>query len=490
MNTFYIEEPQLFFKDGNPCVDPKVGLLNFGPNGLNEENAEISVGIVGSSLSIKYAQQFLDRLKYYIPGEKILASNVWGIDFPGVDKDLDLGFYFSVREDCCEKISDDVIDKIVNLSNQEDMITETAITFRQALEDLSGIHPKPDLVIISLPEVLLNSCKNYFLKTDEIKLCTRTFEDLTRIAQMDPKDRPLLFDLHNYLKVVGFEYNLKTQIIKPQTLKFESSQEDPATIAWNFAVANFYKSTGIPWKLADLEPETVHVGVSFYNDIGIQDTPVIRAAIAQVYMRTGDSQIVRGLEIPVKEEVDSRSLNLTENEAFDVLDKAVSLYRRQHNGDDPLRIVVYKKSPYIIEELNGFHRAADGINIQDYLHIMDNPILRVLTGTKYPIMRGSVFSDTKKEFYIFTTGYIPAFDTYPGSGIPKPLRIDIAESNSSIKTLATDIMNLTKLDWNSASFAKYLPVTISVSQKVGEIMGELTISKNKIPLPTAYSNYM
>lgn len=54
---------------------------------------------------------------------------------------------------------------------------------------------------------------------------------------------------------------------------------------------------------------------------------------------------------------------------------------------------------------------------------------------------------------------------YLGSGVPKPLRVKIAEVSSPIKIIATDIMNLTKLDWNTTTSAKSLPVTISVSKK-------------------------
>ncbi|MHA1755129.1 MAG: argonaute/piwi family protein [Promethearchaeota archaeon] len=491
MNIFHIEEPNLFFKDGKTCIDPKVGLLNYGPNGLTEDNAEINVGLIGTRVSILHTRQFLNRLKYDIQGKKIPNSKVRGIDFQGVDKNKPLGFYFTIHEDYCEKISDDIITSITNEPTLRERITMTAEAFRQALEDLSGIHPNPDLVIISLPKEILKICKNPFLKTKKIKMYSRTYNNLSRIARMPVEQRPLLFDFHHYLKVIGFKYNLKTQIITPQTLEFESDREDPATIAWNFVVANFYKSTGIPWKLADLEPETIHVGISFYNDIGNTDIPVVRAAIAQIYMKTGDSQVIRGLEIPItSEEDEDRTLNLTENQSYDLLDKAISLFQRQHDGISPVRIVVHKKSSYTQTELNGFYNAAEGVQIQDYLYIMDKPLLRAVTPSIYPIIRGTVIPIEKDEFYLFTSGYIPVLDTYPCRGTPKPLRVKITEASSPIRTLATDIMKLTKLDWNTSTFAKYFPVTISVSKKVGEIMGEINVTGSKIPLPTAYANYM
>ena len=47
MKSFLIPEPDLIFRDGNTCVDPRVGLLNYFPNGLespnlNEDNFNLS----------------------------------------------------------------------------------------------------------------------------------------------------------------------------------------------------------------------------------------------------------------------------------------------------------------------------------------------------------------------------------------------------------------------------------------------------------------
>lgn len=106
-------------------------------------------------------------------------------------------------------------------------------------------------------------------------------------------------------------------------------------------------------------------------------------------------------------------------------------------------------------------------------------------------MRGSVFqrkSYNKNGFNLFTTGYIPCLDTYPGSFVPRPLEVIIEKADSGVKILAKDIMDLTKLDWNSTDFCKRLPATIAVSPKVGNIMGEL--SGKDIEPPSAYCNYM
>ncbi len=167
------------------------------------------------------------------------------------------------------------------------------------------------------------------------------------------------------------------------------------------------------------------------------------------------------------------------------------MYRRQHKNSIPNRVVVHKKSEYAEQEIEGFYNAINAIELVDFLHIKEFCNFNALTSTDYPIARGSVFerrSSGKNIFNPYTTGYIPCLDTYPGSMVPKPIEVIVERADSDIRTLARDIMNLTKLDWNSTDFCKRLPVTISVSRKVGKIMGELR--GRDIEPPTAYSNYM
>lgn len=68
------------------------------------------------------------------------------------------------------------------------------------------------------------------------------------------------------------------------------------------------------------------------------------------------------------------------------------------------------------------------------------------------------------------------------------MEVIIEKVDSNVKIMAKDIMDLTKLDWNSADFCKRLPATIAISQKVGNIMGDLR--GKDIEPPIAYSNYL
>ncbi|MEJ2249275.1 MAG: hypothetical protein P8Y97_06390 [Candidatus Lokiarchaeota archaeon] len=469
-----------------------MGILNYLPNGLSETNQKIPIGILGSSRSYNDAIDFIQLLSHSIPGNTYPNSNIRSIDFPGLYENGPLGFQFELDQNYCQKIDQEEIEKILDISNHGDRIIRFSHLIEQILKDFSAQNPPKPIILLALPRKILKVCSDPFTKSNKIKLWSRHYRDLKNITELPQDERPIFYDFHNYIKVLGYELNLPTQLMMPDTLEFKGGNlDDPASIAWNFTVAQYYKKTGIPWKLADLNPETVHVGISFYYDISKRDNIVIKAAIAQVYMRTGDSQIARGLEMGVEHEEDIKYTNLTEEQAEDIIKKAINLYKRQHNNKPPNRIVIHKKSEYLEEEVEGFNSATKGIEIADYLHIKEFSNFNALTSTDYPIARGSVFereNSDKRIFNLYTTGYIPCLDTYPGSMIPKPLEVIVEKSESNTQTLARDILNLTKLDWNSTDFCKRLPVTISVSQKVGKIMGELR--GRDIEPPTAYCNYM
>ena len=63
--------------------------------------------------------------------------------------------------------------------------------------------------------------------------------------------------------------------------------------------------------------------------------------------------------------------------------------------------------------------------------------------------------------------------TYPGSRIPMPLRIILNESSSkSYKWICSEILALSKMDWNKTSVATRLPVTLEVAKRIGNILSE------------------
>ena len=288
-----------------------------------------------------------------------------------------------------------------------------------------------------------------------------------------------IFDFHNYLKAQAALRNFTTQLISPKTLLFSEQKQSKALIAWNFSVALYYKATGIPWKLADIDDRTCYIGVSFYNEIS-RSGKSIRASIAQVYLRTGESQVIRGEAFNWDETLERRNVRLSAQQMEKIIKDSINLFHRQR-GFLPKRVVVHKSSRFSDEEIEGCQKASGQIDSLDIVHIREFPGFRAYHDSfDYPVVRGTAILDTK-EALLFTSGYVPALATYPGPSVPRPLHLICQRLDSSIETVCSDIMGLTKLDWNSSTFYTRMPVTIGVSRKVGEVMAEMIAIQGEPP---------
>ena len=72
--------------------------------------------------------------------------------------------------------------------------------------------------------------------------------------------------------------------------------------------------------------------------------------------------------------------------------------------------------------------------------------------------------------YLWTTGFVPRLETYPGREVPNPITVNVVRGDADIETVLSDLMALTKLNFNSAVFSDGLPVTLRFADLVGEIL--------------------
>jgi len=63
--------------------------------------------------------------------------------------------------------------------------------------------------------------------------------------------------------------------------------------------------------------------------------------------------------------------------------------------------------------------------------------------------------------------------TYPGPYVPEPLEIVEHFGDSSIQKISREILALTKLNWNSATFSCGFPMTLFFAREVGKILSEI-----------------
>ena len=102
-----------------------------------------------------------------------------------------------------------------------------------------------------------------------------------------------------------------------------------------------------------------------------------------------------------------------------------------------------------------------------------------------PIVRGTAFKVSDNKAYLWTSGYVERFNTYPGFSVPNPITIEICRGEEVLDTVIKDIFALTKINFNSCAFGDSVPVTLKFADAVGDI---LTAAPNEDvpPLPFIY----
>ena len=151
-------------------------------------------------------------------------------------------------------------------------------------------------------------------------------------------------------------------------------------------------------------------------------------------------------------------------------------------GQKPSRVVIHKSSRFWDPEKEGF---AGALKEEAYLtttsYRSTTPSeIRLLRAGKYPVLRGTHFTLGEIHF-LYTNGFIPAYNTYPHGHVPSPLQVADHIGDSDIRDVLREILVLTKMNWNSADFAISKPITLRFSQLVGDILKEIPADREPLP---------
>ena len=463
----YLQEPELMFLHGSSFT-PMVGLIKHGARfSIPEETTKwMKVGIIGSSQSLSLTLNLLEEMRHVQVPKKIAK---WNIPFPGLSENSPLHFAISFKPEWQQKITQEEIEKI----NSETTRTKRTEAFAQKIDEklriiYENISPPPDVVIVTIPLEIEKKC-------------------------MDPtREKPLLKlpkgdDLHSRIKLSGMKYKIPTQLIRNDTLIFHKTQEK-SIVFWNLAVGLLYKSQkGYPWKLAKFEPSSCYVGISFFHDSSDTSSDM-RACMAQVFLDTGESYVLRGKAFEWRDRFHLKNPHLPKEGAKEIIKDVLSQYKAVR-GVAPERIVIHKSSNYWDEEKEGFLEGAQQIHSKDFLTIQPSDLKYYREG-KYPVLRGTLISlSSMDEHFLYTTGMVPCLNTYPGLGIPRPVNIRCPIQSSPIQTISQEILAFTKLDWNNTFVYQKIPITMSVSDKVKMVLADSSAKEMK-ELDPHYYYYM
>jgi len=301
-------------------------------------------------------------------------------------------------------------------------------------------------------------------------------------------------DMHDMLKARCLSLRKPIQFIRPATyddaLKEVSGTgrrrhlQDPATRAWNFYTALYYKAGGTPWRLRRhvSDFETCFVGVSFYRSL---DQQIVSTSVAQVFNERGEGMILRGGDAEVSKE--DRQAHLSEPDMKALLLRSLTEFDREHRHP-PARVVVHKSSGFNTAELTGCNAAIDELRIKgrDLLVIRESSLRLFRTG-QYPPLRGTFLELDSRRSLLYTRGSTPFYQMYPGMYVPRALEIEAVDTETPARTLAQEILALTKMNWNNTQFDSALPITLRAARQVG---GILKYASKEAEITASYSYYM
>jgi hypothetical protein len=505
LHAFYIEEPDLIFGHSGEEKDPKLGLKHFGPYFPPSEKTpspmQVRVGIVGTGATITLTKQVLDLLHDEIKSNE---ENRWLYpNFPGFRLDNNIQCEFVTSDTWNATITAAEVQQILDITDPNERIAAASDLYVDKIKKITLEDSLPQVIICALPLDIEEYCgiseKTRGAKRPKFTALEKTIADLKQegqtflqqwIVDVDVEKEPeRSYDLRNALKGKVMKSNIPIQVLRETTARaiidYPKSTykigQGPATFAWNLSTGLYYKAHGRPWRLAKLTIGTCYVGVSFYRNLLNPDLN-LETSMAQVFTHSGEGFVLRGSDVTVDEI--TCEAHLTKKQAFDLLDDSIKKYTEKV-GNPPNRVVIHKTSLFSKDEELGFDEAI-GKSPKDYVTISKNVDLRFLRTGKYPVLRGTVISLTPDQHLLFTTGFIPRIRTYPGLRIPRPLLIT-HHGDSEIKLICSEILGLTKLNWNTTAFSTQLPITLEFAQRVGKVLSEFPAD---IKLQDHYRFYM
>ncbi len=84
---------------------------------------------------------------------------------------------------------------------------------------------------------------------------------------------------------------------------------------------------------------------------------------------------------------------------------------------------------------------------------------------------------------------VPRLRTYVGREVPNPLVVKICRGDADMKTVLTDVLGLTKLNYNACRFGDGEPVTLKFADAVGEILTAGPVFDDDVP-PLPFKHYV
>jgi len=167
---------------------------------------------------------------------------------------------------------------------------------------------------------------------------------------------------------------------------------------------------------------------------------------------------------------ESRQFHLNPNAAKSLLTGVLGTYQQLH-GKPLSEVFLHSRSGIDAEEFAGYRAAVpDGTKLVAVRVRNASNGLRLFRSQTRPVLRGTFLRVDERSGYLWASGFKPELATYDGSDVPVPLSIEVQHGEADVEQVASDILGLTKLNYNACKLGDSQPVTVAFSDAVGEIL--------------------
>jgi hypothetical protein len=296
-------------------------------------------------------------------------------------------------------------------------------------------------------------------------------------------------NFHNQLKARLLDSRQVIQVVRETTLTPEDdgprrSLQDPASVAWNLSTTSFYKADGKPWRIAEVREGVCYVGLVFklLENVKGRDNACCGA---QMFLGSGEGVVFKGAVGPWYSETDN-SFHLSKEKAAELMALVVDAFGGKH-GKPPNELFIHGQIRFDREEWTGFASTVPVATKLVGVQIRRQNEVKLFRYGKKPVLRGTAVLTSDRSAYLWTVGFTPRLETYPGREVPNPITVDIVRGDADLEAVLADLMALTKLNFNSATFSDGLPVTLRFADLVGEI---LTAGPTEMKAPLPFKFYI
>ena len=405
-------------------------------------HSAISVGVICPDKHERRFAQFISELNYRSQSKH---NTDYLITFPG--------FYqaFKTGLDLPEPNSGKW--KQINASNEQD-IHKAAVEFGNAIirkiDQLSA--DSVDVILIYIP---------------------RDYEIFTSYT-----DGTVKYDLHDYIKAYAAQKQVATQFVREKTIESDLHCQ----IMWALSLALYVKSGRIPWVINGIQADTAFAGIG-YSVMNAPTGSNVVVGCSHIYSSDG-----RGMKYKLSKIHDysfDRKKNpyLSEEEAYRIGLNIKELFYKSFS-ELPKRVVVHKRTPFRRDEVKGLVESLSSAGVKniELLEIIYEDNLKCFALNEsctrvdgYPVRRGMCFPIDNNTMYLFTHGIAPSVISpnrkyfQGGKSVPLPLKVVKHYGSGDMAQIATEILGLSKMNWNSFGLYSKLPCTIESSNEIARI---------------------